>query len=264
VLELAAKMYVTQTLEQVDDHTVRCRTGGATWLPVPRGTDVNYAGLLTVDLPSTVRKGQVYTIVVRQLTNATYSGIGTGKAQTLLLETLAEPVPVLLRRVLGSFQLTIPVRVEAGLLENEERLLAIMRWIGLGIPPNDRWSPVFARYIDQIAARVQGFGGDPFKIPPSPIGAIPGPVKHPIELHESAFTGKVTGLIYDRFGDFEGFVVVTEEGHERTFRSREREIEALVDRVWSQGIVLTVIVHDHDPHSPASIILRRRPRRLER
>jgi hypothetical protein len=44
-----------------------------------------------------------------------------------------------------------------------------MRFIQLGIPASSRWSPIFARYIDQIAARVRGFGGDPNAVLPSPV-----------------------------------------------------------------------------------------------
>jgi hypothetical protein len=258
VLELAAKMYVTQRLEQVDAHTLRCRTGGATWLPVPKSPGANFAGLLTVDLPATVRKGQVYTIVVRQLTNAIFSGGLPGQGRTLGRPTADAAVSVAERRVLGSFQLTIPVRVEAALLENEERLLAILRWIGQEIAPKDRWSPVFDRYVAQIAARVQGFGGDPAQIPPSPTGSIPGPIKHPIKRHELAFTGKVTGLQYDQFGDFEGFLLETEEG-ERSFHSREKEIAELATRAWRERLRLTVWAERDQPHRLLSIIIRQPP-----
>lgn len=45
-----------------------------------------------------------------------------------------------------------------------------MRWIKDAKAPGDRWSPVLDRYVAQIAERVQGFGGDPQRIPPSPTG----------------------------------------------------------------------------------------------
>ena len=63
-------------------------------------------------------------------------------------------------------------------------------------------SRVFRRYLEQIAERVKAFGGDPVGILPSPTGD--GGRKHPPEEHK-AFTGKIAGLIFDRFGDFEGF-----------------------------------------------------------
>ena len=43
--------------------------------------------------------------------------------------------------------------------------------------------------------------------------------------------GKVEALAYDRFGDFEGFVLETQHGDRRFFASREERIEALVRRL---------------------------------
>jgi hypothetical protein len=260
VLALAAQMYVTHRLSQVDDHTLRCQARGVTWIPVPHGAEADFAALLTVDLPANVRKGQAYTIIIRQVTNATMTGkipVAAEAPGRPAGQTNAAAVSE--RRVLGSFQLTIPVQAGETLLEPEERLLAIMSWIDEGIPPTDRWSPVFDRYLAQIAARVQGFGGNPAQILPSPTGSISHPDPHRAGRHELAFTGKVTGLKYDRFGDFEGFLVLTDEGHEKPFRSTEHEIEALVHRAWAERIVITVFADHDDSHSPASIVLRRPP-----
>jgi len=69
-------------------------------------------------------------------------------------------------------------------------------------------------------------------------------------------------VFYDRFGDFSGFLLLTEEGHEHSFHAREREIEALVRKAWSERMVITVFVHGHNLHWPVSIALRRAPRPL--
>jgi hypothetical protein len=169
VLTLAAKMYVTHRLTLVDEHTLRCPTGGATWIPVPRGPAANFAGLLTVELPPNVRKGQAFTIVARQVTNTTVTQVGGGQPG----RGATVPPAFHERRVLGSFQVTIPVRVAGVLLGPEERLLAIMRFIGESIPRANRWAPVLQRYIAQIALRVEGFGGNPANIPPSGSGSLP-------------------------------------------------------------------------------------------
>jgi hypothetical protein len=71
--------------------------------------------------------------------------------------------------------------------------------------------------------------------------------------------GQVTGLIYDRFGDFEGFVLDTEHG-DRNFRSHEHEIEDFARRAWTERIAITVFAHQDEPHRPLSIILRHAPR----
>jgi hypothetical protein len=105
-------------------------------------------------------------------------------------------------------------------------------------------------------------GGNPGVIAPSPYGNIPVPVTVAPVHHrrEHGETGKVEGLIYDRFGDFEGFLLETEAGHEHRFRSREAEIEELVRFAWRDRIVITVLTEPRDQARPASIILRRAPR----
>ena len=44
-----------------------------------------------------------------------------------------------------------------------------------------------------------------------------------------------------RFGDFAGFYLLTEHGHERAYRSREAEIESLVRYAWNDRVVITVV-----------------------
>jgi hypothetical protein len=163
------------------------------------------------------------------------------------------------RRVLGAFQLTIPVRTKEVLLVREERDLSVLRWIAEAIPHHSRWYLVFHRYLSQIAGRVTAFGGDPTQILPSPTGE--GRRKHPCpeEPEERrAFTGKIAGLVFDRFGDFEGFLLDTEDG-ERKFFSREKEIEELAERAWRERLRITVWVERHEPHRPQSIIIRQPP-----
>ena len=60
------------------------------------------------------------------------------------------------------------------------------------------------------------------------------------------FTGKVCSVIYDRFGDFCGFVLDTEDGTRR-FAAREPEIERVVDRAWAERILTSVFVEKHAP-----------------
>jgi len=90
-----------------------------------------------------------------------------------------------------------------------------------------------------LAERVEGFGGDPSKIPPSPIGFFPTPPEPPIAV---SYTGKVKGLYYDRFGDFEGFILETLHGKEVKIRTREQPVERLAERAWRERILLTAHV----------------------
>jgi hypothetical protein len=90
----------------------------------------------------------------------------------------------------------------------------------LQTPPQKRWYPVLLRYIADIAGRVLGFGGDPDTIQPSPVGDVPG-LKRPPPPTVREVTGKIETIIYDHFGDFEGFVLETQSGGHHHFYSRE-------------------------------------------
>ena len=118
-------------------------------------------------------------------------------------------------------------------------------------------------YEHLVAGRVRGFGGDPGRIPPSKYGDVPGHRREPggrpgehARDDDRGYTGKVIGIHYDRFGDFEAFSLLTDEGHERTFRGREPAIEELVNRAWLERFTITVIL-DRGSEWPESVILRR-------
>jgi hypothetical protein len=171
------------------------------------------------------------------------------------------------RTVLGAFQFAIVIKTKEQILFPEERLLAWLRWIQLTLPHSNRWYPVLQRYIDLIGGRVQGFGGNPGTILPSPTGNVPHPPKpHPKpgdhdHDHDRRleFTGKVIGLFHDRFGDFEGFLLLTERGEERAFKTREHQVAALITKAWQERAVISVFVGQEEPHWPATILVRRAP-----
>ena len=150
VLAMAARMYNTHRLVHADDHTLRCKTGGITYIPVPPGTNINYAGLLTLDLPEHLRRGEIYTVVVRQITNAFGRATPPPPPPPQIdvrrrVKTAAVVVPAEIewRRVLGAFQLSIPVKTKRELLLREERDLSVLRWIAEAIPHHSRWTRCF-------------------------------------------------------------------------------------------------------------------------
>jgi hypothetical protein len=69
--------------------------------------------------------------------------------------------------------------------------------------------------------------------------------------------------MYDRFGDFDGFVLDTEDG-DRNYYARESEIELVVRRAWSERIVTTVFTEHHASHRPESIVLHSPPRPFDK
>jgi hypothetical protein len=159
ILQLAAKQYRSHRLVIIDEHTLKCDTGGITYLPIPF-TDASLPGMLTVDLPEGIKKGQVFKIVVRQV---------TGEQQPAT-RPLAEAHKTGVRHIVGSFQLTIPVSVKADMLPGQQRLLSNLRWIERAIPSGNRWAPVFGKYVAQVADRVDALGGDSNKVAPSASG----------------------------------------------------------------------------------------------
>ncbi|WP_019501494.1 M4 family metallopeptidase [Pseudanabaena sp. PCC 6802] len=170
ILAMANRMYTTHRLEQVDDHTLQCPTGGITYVPIPAGTDTNYAGLLSVNLPERLDPGQVFNIAVRQVTNAFGHRPPEPPRVAMMAATSIVLPDMTWRTVLGAFQLTIPVKTKAELLESEARQLSVLRWIQAAIPPDNRWYAVFNQYVGETANRVDAFGGDSGQVEASPTG----------------------------------------------------------------------------------------------
>ena len=68
VLQLANRLYATHLLSASDANTIDCSVGrGVTYIPIPPGTTENIAGLLTIDLPTTVVTGQEFDVIVRRV-----------------------------------------------------------------------------------------------------------------------------------------------------------------------------------------------------
>jgi cell division septation protein DedD len=271
ILDLAAKMYGMTTLRRIDDHTLACRAEGATWMPVPPGAGPGYAGLLTIDLPATVRRGQSFTVVIRQITSSAAKHVEPPTPQPRTrTKGSARPTPVPTkptsrpesRHTLGAFQIQIPVRTKQTLLEPEERTYSVLKYIEQTIPHENRWYPVFEKYVGVIGDRVKALGGDPTRIRPSPDGSGvhpepqtgPKPTPHHGSEVRLRFTGKVDGIVYDRFGDFEGFVLETEDGP-RHFKCRETELENVLTRAWNGRVRTTVIVEADSEERPQEVIL---------
>jgi hypothetical protein len=133
------------------------------------------------------------------------------------------------RRIIGTFQLSVTVKLAADILPVASRRLAVFKHIGLAIPAGNRWRPIWDRLVRQEEDKVRGLGGRPELIPPSPHG-YDGPQGHPGHppqypphcppQHEPGkpcagdegrgdLTGRVGRLFYDCFGDFEGFELRT-------------------------------------------------------
>jgi hypothetical protein len=146
VLHEAALLMDDPGLEKVDDHTIRLRSADVSFVPIPRAAHAGpLPGLLRIVTPDDVRVEQQFRVVLHHFSRPT-------------------------RRIVGTFQLTIPVDLGTRLREPETRLLSVMRHIFGKLPRESGWYPVLSRYLDSLAGRVRGFGGDPDLVEPSPDG----------------------------------------------------------------------------------------------
>lgn len=261
VLALASKLYPSSSLAAVDDHTISCKvTPGMTYIPIPSGGGESFAGLITVQLPAAVHEGDEFNIVIRRVTSRRLeeqSKDATAASRSVATIGVAQEIDW--RYVVGTFQMTIPVERDGAILPSEENLLAILKWRLQQLGFSERWYPVLERYIEVVELRVKGLGGDPAKVKPSPLGYLPPEEKGGKRGGSlcDEYTGKIAGLRYDRFGDFEGFDLVTLDGEEHHFRGHERRVEELVREAWIERQLLSVVVERHNPHWPAEIVLLR-------
>jgi hypothetical protein len=256
VLALAARLYPVSAIVATDSHTIRCTVGtGLTYIPIPAGGSESFAGLITVQLPNGIRAGNEFNIVIRRVTSRRFdkSDRTTDSRSNLIFNW---------RYIVGTFQMKIPVKHDAAILPSEENLLAILKWRLQSLKPDNRWYPVLKRYIFHVVGRVRGLGGNPAKIRPSQFGTAGQiePTLSPPDEERLEWTGKISGLRYDRFGDFLGFDLITVAGEERCFRGREHAIEDLARQAWVERILLTVVGSRRAPEWPAEIMLRRPPR----
>ncbi len=255
ILATASTLYTSHVLQREDAHTLRFPAAGVTYIPIPPGQGVSFAGLLTLDLPPGIHKDETYTAVVRQITSVLdFDQTVIANVKGAAAEAEASDIRQW-HRTTGTFKLTIPVSNTALLLEPEEQYLSVMKWVGEAIPTTSRWYLVMQRYLSQIAGRVTFMGGNPSLVQPSGTGIWKTPLPHPHPHGEHRFVGKVESLIYDRFGDFEGFTLETMGGEIKRLESREPHVEELARRAWQDRFRVLVAVEAHHEHRPSLIVL---------
>jgi L-lysine epsilon oxidase-like protein len=146
VLHQAALLMDEPMMTRIDDHTIRLLPADVSFVPIPpEGQNNPVPGMLQITLPDTVKVDQRFRVILHHISRAE-------------------------RRIIGSFQITIPVDDGPRLLRAETRLYAVMRHIFEAVPLESLWHPILARYLDIIGARVRAFGADPDLVDPSPDG----------------------------------------------------------------------------------------------
>jgi hypothetical protein len=104
-----------------------------TFVPLPQHLRHDAPALLTVELPREyARQGRLFRVIVHQL---------SGRP----------------RRVIGSFELAIPVVSRGEIVEDgsELRDFEVLRRNAARLRRDDRWMPVMHRYVEHLEARVR-------------------------------------------------------------------------------------------------------------
>jgi hypothetical protein len=224
ILLLAAARPGYASLTAIDAHTIGCRVSDATYLPLPGGRPADIAGLLTIQLPATVRTGTTYHVSVHQISGST-------------------------RSIIASFQLAIPVSTGPLMLPEAQRSFDVLRAIGATISVGDRWRPVFDRYLKVLGSQLVSIGGT--TRPGTKGGGHPG---HRRPRHPEV-SGKVVEILYDCFGDLQGFVLET-CGELREFYASEQRVWRLVELAAAQRAVVDIEPDCDDRHRVNAISLR--------
>jgi hypothetical protein len=208
-----------------------------------------------MQLPASVVKGQEFNVIVRRISTRWIQlpgpepiiQTGSTKAPSVIADRTAaaesQAGEIAERYVVGTFQIRVPVKTRTAILPAEETRLAIFKARLAAMPTSDRWHPVLARYIELLSERVHGLGGDPGAIPPSfggyPPGKERGRPEHPPERRELA--GKVSEVLFDCCGKFEGFVLRSCE-HQHRIAACEPAIMELVLRACRERLELLVTI----------------------
>lgn len=264
VTRLSMLLYTDTPWTATDENTLQCTVDApVTYLPIPFGSGAAFAGLFTVDLPNGIKAGQQFEIVVRRIRSRQPPGqTNTREPAVQSRVAVRQNLTTNWRYVVGTFQVTIPVAVDKELLWPEENTLAILKWRFQNTATTNRWYPVLQRNLSYIVGRVNGFGGKAGAIPASPNGA-PDPVSgsapggNGCEIcHERLvqYQGKVAEVLFDCFGDFEGFLLENCSGVHR-FTTCERGIADVVLRACRERLVLTVFVEEGHPHRIRQLIV---------
>jgi hypothetical protein len=267
IISLADKIYGRHRLTATDANTIQFPASDLALIPIPAGTG-RYAGLLSVEVHPSMPEGRSFMVSVRQLNQVSATArtppppppapqVSVAKAESASSskETFSW------RQLQGAFQYTVTAKPDKVLLSEQERLVAWLKWRFGVIPATNRWKPVLQRYLKYTESLVWNLGTDPNTIPPSELGKVTREGSGsglPIVNHgEHECTGKVAAVHYDRFGDFCGFVILTEAGHERLFRATEHAVEHLVREAWVERTAVSVFSDERNPERPDRLVLLR-------
>jgi hypothetical protein len=266
IIALADKIYGRHRLTVTDPNTIQFPASDLALIPIPAATG-RYAGLLSIDVRPSMQERQTCSVSVQQLNQVSATTQPVPPPPQINIAAVNKNTDISQsqtfswRQLQGAFQYTVTVKSPGVLLPQQERLVAWLKWRISVTPQTNRWLPVLKRYLKYTETLVWTLGKDPNTIPPSEVGKVTGEGPSsgfPIPARqEHECTGKVAAIHYDRFGDFRGFVILTESGQEREFFATEHPIEELVREAWVERTVVRVFSEEQDPRRPDRIVLLR-------
>lgn len=248
-------------LRRLDPHTIECTVTDITYVPIPYRPGDRSAGLLTLQLPHSVVDGQQFNVDVQQHSGDTLRRPGSTDSGPILQRLAStnrrdqtggrEDLNWSIRKAIGSFRVTVAVKLGEPLVAKQVRDLAVLKYIMEAIPTTSSWHPVFARYIGQLADKVRGLGVDPDSVPAS--ADDPGVVDDDRRRHR-AYEGKIKEVIYDCFGELEGIVIETCDGSIR-LRCTERRMGKLAWKACRDRSVVTVYALGDDHRTVCEFVV---------
>jgi hypothetical protein len=189
VLRYASRRQGPPILSKAGEHTIRCKVTDVAFIPIPGGLPNTIAGLVSVQLPPNIKNGQKFSFVLRQVSG------GTRQAATKA------------RKILGTTQFDIRVKTEAKILPFLTRKFSVLKHIASTIPQDNRWHPVFVRYLSEMSDRIRAMGVDPNGIAPTTDGSGT-PAGWPYPFPDTGGrVGRICELVYDECGRLDGFVL---------------------------------------------------------
>jgi len=200
------------------------------------------------------------------------------------------------RELVGAFQLGVPVSTREDMLDYHLRLLSLMLWRLERLDRRSRWQATMIRYVDLLSEKVRALGGRPEVVPATPDGIfdvkeaggsprqdapqegdgdngepIPNPndgpgasffepaedwLREPGPKDSYLWSGKVSGLLFDHFGKFEGFTIENTLGKHARFFSRETAMFELARNAWLERDMVTVITVSKTDRTVIRFLLR--------
>jgi hypothetical protein len=125
ILSAASLRQSPANLSKAGPHSLRCKVTEMGFIPIPGPSSTNLAGLMSIQLPPNLSKGQKFSTVIRQVDGRTH-------------------------KVIGTFQFDILVKTSQDILPNAKRNLSVLKHIAEAIPVESRWYLVFQKYLEEL------------------------------------------------------------------------------------------------------------------